>query len=116
VTAPVEPAPPSKPAGPALGEGTPAAEIADLREGTTSLGGRYWLMTYKNTGTAVIDRPSVLVKLTDRREFIAKVLGSDKLTDIAVLKIEARGLPAVARDRPGRRLEPRLRPRHRSRH
>jgi hypothetical protein len=61
---PVEPAP-SKPAGPALGEGTPAAEIADLREGTTSLGGRYWLMTYKNTGTAVIDRPSVLVKLTD---------------------------------------------------
>ncbi len=60
-----EPAAPARPAGPALGEGTPAAAITDLREGTTSLGGRYWLMTYKNTGTAVIDRPSVLVKLTD---------------------------------------------------
>ncbi len=44
----------------------------------------------------VADADEVLVKLTDRREFIAKVLGSDKLTDIAVLKIEARGLPAVS--------------------
>jgi serine protease Do len=44
----------------------------------------------------VSDADEVLVKLTDRREFVAKVLGTDKLTDIAVLKIEASGLPAVS--------------------
>ena len=38
----------------------------------------------------------VVVKLTDRREFRAKVLGSDKLTDVALLKIDASKLPVVA--------------------
>jgi serine protease Do len=38
----------------------------------------------------------VFVKLNDRREFRAKVLGSDKLTDIAVIKIDASKLPAVS--------------------
>jgi len=37
----------------------------------------------------------VTVKLTDRREFRAKVLGSDTATDIAVLRIDAKNLPAV---------------------
>ena len=37
----------------------------------------------------------VTVRLTDKREFKAKVLGSDKMTDVAVLKIDARGLPSV---------------------
>jgi serine protease Do len=37
----------------------------------------------------------VTVKLADRREFRAKVIGVDELTDIAVLKIDAKGLPAV---------------------
>src|SRR5687768_4606957 len=37
----------------------------------------------------------VRVRLTDRREFKGKVLGTDKATDIAVVKIEATGLPAV---------------------
>ena len=37
----------------------------------------------------------VTVKLTDRREFQAKVLGADPKTDIAVLKIEAKNLPVV---------------------
>jgi serine protease Do len=37
----------------------------------------------------------VTVKLTDRREFRAKVLGSDTQTDVAVLKIEAKNLPVV---------------------
>ena len=44
----------------------------------------------------VSDAEEVVVKLTDRREFIAKVLGSDKLTDIAVLKIDASHLKAVS--------------------
>ena len=37
----------------------------------------------------------VTVKLTDKREFQAKVVGTDKLSDIAVLKIDADDLPAV---------------------
>ena len=37
----------------------------------------------------------VTVKLTDRREFRAKVLGSDPKTDIAVLRIDAKNLPIV---------------------
>lgn len=37
----------------------------------------------------------VTVKLTDRREFAAKVLGSDPVTDVAVLKIDAKDLPTV---------------------
>ena len=36
---------------------------------------------------------TVIVQLADRREFRAKVLGVDAGTDIAVLKIEGRGLP-----------------------
>ena len=37
----------------------------------------------------------VTVKLTDRREFRAKVLGADPQTDVAVLKIDAKDLPTV---------------------
>ena len=43
----------------------------------------------------VDDADEVSVKLTDKREFTAKVLGVDKTTDIAVLKIQASGLPYV---------------------
>jgi serine protease Do len=43
----------------------------------------------------VKDANEVTVKLTDRREFRAKVLGSDPKTDIAVLKIDAKNLPVV---------------------
>jgi serine protease Do len=38
----------------------------------------------------------ITVRLTDKREFKAKVIGSDRRTDVAVLKIEAAGLPAVS--------------------
>jgi serine protease Do len=37
----------------------------------------------------------VVVKLSDRREFSAKVLGADALTDVAVLKVEASDLPVL---------------------
>jgi serine protease Do len=43
----------------------------------------------------VQDAQEVTVKLTDRREFVAKVLGSDARTDVAVLKIDARDLPVA---------------------
>jgi serine protease Do len=48
------------------------------------------------TNAHVVDGASeVTVKLTDRREFKAKVLGSDKQSDIAVIKISATNLPVV---------------------
>jgi serine protease Do len=37
----------------------------------------------------------VRVRLTDRREFRAKVIGSDRRTDVAVIKIDAKDLPVV---------------------
>lgn len=37
----------------------------------------------------------ITVKLTDKRELKAKVIGADKRTDIALLKIDAAGLPVV---------------------
>jgi serine protease Do len=43
----------------------------------------------------VRDAKQVTVKLSDRREFSAQVLGSDPATDIAVLKVDAKGLPTV---------------------
>ncbi len=43
----------------------------------------------------VADADEVTVKLTDKREFKAKVAGLDKLSDVAVLKIDAKDLPTV---------------------
>jgi serine protease Do len=51
---------------------------------------------YILTNAHVVDEASeVSVKLTDKREFKAKVVGTDKRTDVALLKIEATGLPKV---------------------
>lgn len=48
------------------------------------------------TNAHVIDgADEVIVTLTDKREFKARVVGADKRTDVAVVKIEATGLPAV---------------------
>jgi serine protease Do len=43
----------------------------------------------------VADASEVTVRLTEKREFKAKVIGADRRTDVAVIKIEATGLPAV---------------------
>ncbi len=43
----------------------------------------------------VADASEVTVKLTDRREFMAKVIGVDKRSDVALIKIAANGLPTV---------------------
>ncbi len=51
---------------------------------------------YILTNAHVVDSAdTVTVRLTDRREFKAKVIGKDKQTDIAVLKIDANRLPTV---------------------
>ncbi|MDP2142780.1 MAG: DegQ family serine endoprotease [Gallionella sp.] len=51
---------------------------------------------YLLTNAHVVDRADkITVRLTDKREFKARVIGSDKRTDVALLKIEATGLPKV---------------------
>ncbi len=41
------------------------------------------------------DAEEVIVRLQDRREIVAKIVGSDKRSDIALLKLEAKELPVV---------------------
>ena len=50
----------------------------------------------------VADADTVTVKLNDRREFKAKVVGIDKQTDVAVLRIDAKDLPTVKIGDPAR--------------
>ena len=51
---------------------------------------------YVMTNAHVIDGASeVLVTLVDKREFKAKIIGADERSDVALLKIEATGLPTV---------------------
>ena len=51
---------------------------------------------YIVTNAHVVDGATeVTVKLTDRRGFTAKVIGADKRTDIALIKIDSANLPAI---------------------
>src|SRR5512141_2578506 len=51
---------------------------------------------YILTNAHVVDNADrVTVKLTDRREFRAKVIGKDRQTDVALIKIDAGNLPTV---------------------
>ena len=43
----------------------------------------------------VADADEVTVRMTDRREYPAKVVGIDRRTDVAVIKIEGKNLPVV---------------------
>ncbi|CAJ4151474.1 peptidase Do family protein [Burkholderia pseudomallei] len=65
---------------------------------STSLGSGFIISAdgYILTNAHVIDGANVVtVKLTDKREYKAKVVGADKQSDVAVLKIDASGLPIV---------------------
>jgi serine protease Do len=50
----------------------------------------------------VADASEVTVRLTDRREFTAKVVGVDRRTDVAVIKIDGKDLPTVRIGDPGK--------------
>src|SRR5690554_721186 len=65
---------------------------------TQSLGSGFIISSdgYIMTNAHVIRNASeVVVKLNDKREFTAKIIGADSRTDVALLKIEATGLPKV---------------------
>ena len=58
---------------------------------------------YILTNAHVVERADkITVRLSDKREFKAKVIGADKRTDVALLKIEATGLPKVQLGEPDR--------------
>jgi len=46
----------------------------------------------------VSNADEIIVRLSDRREFIATVVGTDEASDVALLKIDARGLPVARID------------------
>lgn len=57
---------------------------------------------YILTNRHVVDgADKITVRLSDRREFDARVVGTDKHTDIALLKIKAKDLPVVKLAKPG---------------
>ncbi len=58
---------------------------------------------YIMTNAHVVEHADkITVRLTDKREFGAKVIGADSRTDVALLKIEATGLPQVNLGNPDR--------------
>ncbi len=56
---------------------------------------------YILTNAHVVDGAErITVRLTDKREFKAKVIGADKRTDVALIKIDAANLPKIAQGDP----------------
>ncbi|PKO26201.1 MAG: protease Do [Betaproteobacteria bacterium HGW-Betaproteobacteria-8] len=86
------------PVPPTPGEGAPPQEYK-----SQSLGSGFIISSdgYVMTNAHVIRNASeVVVKLNDKREFTAKIIGADARTDVALLKIEATGLPKVTMGNP----------------
>jgi serine protease Do len=70
---------------------------------TQSLGSGFIISQdgYILTNAHVVDGAErVTVRLTDKREFKARVIGSDKRVDVALIKIDASGLPKVSQGDP----------------
>jgi Do/DeqQ family serine protease len=79
------------------GYGMPAPDRAPRREGGLGSGVIVAADGYLLTNNHVVDgAEKVRVELSDKRSFVAKVVGTDAASDLAVLKIEAAGLPALA--------------------
>jgi len=73
------------------GPGAPRPESRSLGSGFIISADGYIL-----TNTHVVEgADEINVKLTDKRELKAKVIGADRRTDIALIKVDATGLPAV---------------------
>ena len=73
-------------------------DLFEEQRPTASLGSGFIISSdgYVVTNRHVIENSDeIIVRLTDRREFAAKLIGADKRSDIALLKVDATGLPAV---------------------
>jgi len=83
----------------------PRPPSAGPRPETRSLGSGFIISAdgYILTNAHVVDAADEInVRLTDKREYKARVIGADKRTDVALIKIDASGLPAVRMGDPGR--------------
>lgn len=83
-----------------FGEGGPGAqgEGGGQPSEVKSLGSGFMISPdgYILTNQHVVkDADEIVVRLQDRRELVAKVVGSDKRSDIALLKIDATNLPVL---------------------
>jgi len=95
---------------PGLPEGDPLAELfrrfgapMPREKEASSLGSGFIISSdgYILTNAHVIDAADkITVRLTDQREFKARVIGADRRTDVALIKIEATGLPKVTQGDP----------------
>ncbi|MDZ7652333.1 MAG: DegQ family serine endoprotease [Burkholderiaceae bacterium] len=88
-----QPGPQQRP-GPGAGPRGPRAE----REVPRGVGSGFILSAdgFVMTNAHVVQgADDIIVTLTDRREFKAKLIGADRRTDVAILKIEASGMPFV---------------------
>ena len=88
------PVPPNMPRAPRPERNQPDAD----EEQPKGVGSGFILTTdgFVMTNAHVVEgADEVIVTLTDKREFKAKIIGADKRTDVAVVKIEATGLQAV---------------------
>jgi serine protease Do len=86
---------PGTPGTPRRGQPQPDADNEPQQRGV----GSGFVLTadgYIMTNAHVVDgADEVIVTLTDKRELKAKIIGADRRTDVAVVKIEAVGLPTV---------------------
>lgn len=93
---------PGMPGGPGSPGGPGGPEAPEQR--AQSLGSGFILSSdgYVLTNAHVVNAAEeIIVKLNDKREFKAKVIGADRRTDVALLKIEATNLPSVTIGNPG---------------
>ena len=92
------PVPPNMPRGPRAEPGQPGQPGQPEQDRPRGVGSGFILTAdgFVMTNAHVVEGATeVLVTLTDNREFKAKIIGADKRTDVAVVKIEATGLQAV---------------------
>jgi serine protease Do len=82
---------PGAPGSGGQGDGGQPSEVKSLGSGFIISPDGY-ILTNQHV---VKDADEIVVRLQDRRELVAKVVGSDKRSDIALLKIDATGLPVL---------------------
>lgn len=95
---------------PGLPDGDPLAEFfrrfgspMPREQEAHSLGSGFLISSdgYILTNAHVVDAADkITVRLTDQHEYKAKVIGADRRTDVALIKIEATGLPKVTQGDP----------------
>lgn len=85
--------------------GVPGGQDAPQQDyKTQSLGSGFIISNdgYILTNAHVVNAADeVIVKLSDKREFKAKIIGADRRTDVALIKIEATSLPKITAGDPG---------------